>query len=437
MKLLIFQELLLIVTALQIFLESFYVFGYMRACHIYKLLDIFAQKRMTMDTLLIKNITFDNEITNILVEGNRFKDLHAPSDASADKVIDGTGKAILPALYNTHTHAAMTILRGYADDMPLFTWLNDYIWPFEAKMTREDIRHGSDIAVREMVESGSVFFSDMYFEIEETIAAVQQSGMRAAIGITVMENHSKADSEAKKRFVHEWKDPTGGRIQLVMAPHAIYTVGTEKLVQTAEFARDNGLKLHIHLAETLGEESDCLRDHGMSPVKYLDSIGFLGSDVVAAHCVHLSDEDIDILAEREVTISHCPCSNMKLNSGVFPYERLIKSGCRITLGTDGASSGNNLDLREAMKFAALLAKCSGTPETLPAPEVFKWATENGAAAFGIDAGVIAEGKIADCLLIDLTDVRMQPCYNLISNFVYAADTSCISTVICDGRVIKG
>lgn len=400
-------------------------------------IDIFAESSNDMDTLLIKNVTLGKETTNILIEGNRFKDLHAPAEANADKVMDATGKAILPSLYNTHTHAAMTILRGYADDMPLFTWLNDYIWPFEAKMTRQDIRRGSEIAVKEMVSSGSVFFNDMYFEVEETIAPVIETGMRAAIGITVMENHSLAATEEKKRFIREWKDPTGGRIQLVMAPHAIYTVGSEKLVKCAEFARENVMKIHIHVSETGSEVDDCIKAHGMSPVKYLDSLGVLGSDVIAAHCVHVDDEDIDILAKREVTISHCPCSNMKLSSGIFPYEKLMKSGCRITLGTDGASSGNNLDLREAMKFAALLAKVSGNPESLPANEVFKWATENGAAAFGIDAGVIAEGKLADCLLIDMNDIRMQPCYNLISNFVYSADSACISTVICDGKVIKG
>lgn len=386
---------------------------------------------------LIKNVSLDKEITNILIDGNRFKDLHAPSDVQADIVVDATDKAILPALYNTHTHAAMTILRGYADDMPLYTWLNDYIWPFEDKITAGDIREGSRIAVKEMVGSGSVFFSDMYFDIEETIDEVDKSGMRACIGITVMENHSKAVTEEKKAFVREWKDPTGGRVQLAMCPHAIYTVGKEKFIKCSEFARENGMRIHIHLSESESEYNDCVREHGMTPVKYLDSIGVLGSDVVAAHCVHLTDEDIDILAKREVTVSHCPCSNMKLSSGIFPYEKLIKSGCRITLGTDGASSGNNLDLREAMKFAALLAKVSGNPETLPAQEVFKWATVNGAQTFGIDAGTIAEGKIADCLLIDLRDIRMQPCYNLVSNFVYSADTSCISTVICDGKVIKG
>ena len=391
-----------------------------------------------MKTALLKNISLEGRLTDILIEGTRFKSIRPGIDTSmAETVIDCTGKAILPALYNTHTHAAMTLLRGYADDMALDKWLQQYIWPFEDKLTPSDIRRGSAIAVKEMIGSGSVFFNDMYFDIEETIDEVDKSGMRAAIGITVMENHSKAVTEEKMRFAREWKDPTHGRIQLVMAPHAVYTVGSERLVASAKFARDNGMKIHIHLAETASEVSDCIRDHGMTPVKYLDSLGFLGDDVIAAHCVHLTDEDMDILAERGVTVSHNPCSNMKLNSGIFPYERFIKSGCRVTLGTDGASSGNNLDLREAMKFAALLAKVSGTPETLPATEVFKWATVNGAETFGIDAGVIAEGKIADCLLIDLNDVRMQPCYNLISNFVYSADTSCISTVICDGKVIKG
>ena len=151
--------------------------------------------------------------------------------------------------------------------------------------------------------------------------------------------------------------------------------------------------------------------------------------------MHVDDEEAAILAERGVTVSHCPCSNMKLGSGVFPYSRLMQAGCRITLGTDGASSGNNLDLREAMKFAALLAKSRGDPELLPAEEVFRWATRSGAEAFGIDAGVIAEGKLADCLLIDLTDIRMQPCHHLVSNFVYSADSRCIKHVLCDGRIV--
>ena len=388
-----------------------------------------------MERLLLKDVLLDGRTRNILIEDRRFKDLDAPADVADASVLEASGLAALPALYNTHTHAAMTLLRGYADDMPLQTWLQDYIWPYEDGLTREDIRRGSDIAVKEMVQSGSVFFNDMYFDIEETIGVVKRSGMRAAIGITVMESHSKAVAEEKKEFVRHWQDPTGGRIRLVMAPHAIYTVGERKLRECADFARENGMLLHIHLSETAGEVEDCLREHGTTPVRYLDRIGFLGPDVIAAHCVHVDDEEAALLAERGVTVSHCPCSNMKLGSGVFPYARLMKAGCRITLGTDGASSGNNLDLRETMKFAALLAKTGGDPELLPAEEVFRWATQHGAEAFGLDAGVIAEGCLADCLLIDLSDIRMQPCHHLVSNFVYAADSRCIRHVLCDGRVI--
>lgn len=388
-----------------------------------------------MERLLLKDILLDGRVRNILIEDKRFKDLDAPAEVADAKVLDASGTAILPALYNTHTHAAMTLLRGYADDMPLQKWLQDYIWPFEDKLTPEDIRNGSEIAVREMVQSGTVFFNDMYFDVEETIDIVNRTGTRAAIGITVMENHSKAVTREKREFIRHWQDPTGGRIRLVMAPHAIYTVGERKLRDSAEFAREHGMLLHIHLSETVKEVEDCLIEHGTTPVRYLDSIGFLGPDVIAAHCVHVDDEEAAILAERGVTVSHCPCSNMKLGSGVFPYSRLMQAGCRITLGTDGASSGNNLDLREAMKFAALLAKSGGDPELLPAEEVFRWATRSGAEAFGIDAGVIAEGKLADCLLIDLSDIRMQPCHHLVSNFVYSADSRCIKHVLCDGRIV--
>ena len=399
-------------------------------------------------SMLIKNVLLAKEKTNILIEGNRFKAIGVDASAVAEDVIDAEGMAILPAFYNTHNHAAMSLLRGYADDMPLQKWLQEYIWPFEDKLTSDDIAQGSELAVREMIHTGSVFFNDMYFDIDRTIDVVNKSGMRACIGITVMENHSLAVEGEKRAFVEQFKDPTGGRIQLAIAPHAIYTVGKEKLIRSAEWARNNGLKLHIHVSETMGEVESCLKEHGMTPVEYLDSIGFLGPDVVAAHCVHLNEKEWDILAERGVTVSHCPCSNMKLGSGRFPYELAIKSGVNISLGTDGCSSNNNLDMREEMKFAALLAKCvsvtgegtmvnNGDTTLLPAETILKWATENGAKAFGIDAGVIAEGKLADCILVDMNDPRMTPCHSLVSNWVYGASSDCIKKVICDGKIIRG
>ncbi len=389
-----------------------------------------------MGSLLIKDVRLDDRITDILIADGRFKSLEAPAGTVADKVIDASGMAILPPFYNTHTHAAMTLLRGYADDMPLHKWLQEYIWPYEDKLTPQDIREGSRLAVREMIKTGTVFFSDMYFDIEETVDVVRESGMRAAIGVTFVESHSKSQQAEKLELLKHWTDPTGGRITLTVAPHAVYTVGPDLLVRCADTARSLGLKLHIHLCETRKEVDDCLAQHGMTPVRYLDSLGFLGPDVIAAHVVHVDPEEAAILAERGVTISHCPCSNLKLASGFFPYKLLKEAGCRITLGTDGASSNNNLDMREEMKFAALVSKaCSGNPEVMPAAEAMDMACRQGAEAFGINAGVIAEGKLADAILVDLSDVRMQPCHHLLSNWVYAAGSSCIDTVICDGNIL--
>lgn len=387
------------------------------------------------ESTLLKSVSLDGKICNILIDKGRFASLDVPEDCPAERVVDASGTAIVPSLFNTHNHAAMTLLRGYADDLPLQQWLQDYIWPYEDRLTPADISRGSVLACREMVSGGTAFFNDMYFDIEETIEAVDRSGMRAAIGITVMENHSKAVETKKRDFVMNWSDPTGGRIQLVMAPHAIYTVGTTKLRKTAEFARRHGMLLHIHLAETRKEVEDCMKEYGITPVRYLDKIGFLGPDVIAAHCVHVDEQEWKILARRGVTAAHCPCSNMKLGSGRFPYELALESGCRITLGTDGASSNNSLDMLGEMKAAALLAKVGGNPVLLAADEVFRWATVNGARAFGIDAGEIRAGMLADAMLVDLNAARMQPCHHLVSNIVYSADSSCVSRVFCDGREV--
>jgi len=389
-----------------------------------------------MKTLLIKNVLLKDRKTDILVADGRFKSLCAPEGTRADETLDAEGTAILPPFYNTHTHAAMSLLRGYADDMPLQKWLQDYIWPYENKMTAQDIREGSRLAVREMIRTGTVFFSDMYFEIDQTIAVVQEFGIRAAIGVTFVDSHSKSQQADKLDMLRHWVDPSGGLITLTVAPHAIYTVSPDLLVKCADTARSLGLKLHIHLSETRQEVEDCLRAHGTTPVRYLDSLGFLGPDVIAAHVVHVDEEEAAILASRGVTIAHCPCSNMKLASGIFPYKMLHEAGCRITLGTDGDSSNNNLDMREEMKFAALLAKVSsGDPEVLPAAEALEMATRSGAEAFGLDAGVIREGALADALLVRLDDPRMQPCHNLVSNWVYAAGSSCIDCVICNGNIV--
>lgn len=377
----------------------------------------------------------NNEKKDILIEGNHFSKIASEIlDFSADTLIDGKGKAIIPPFYNGHTHAAMSLLRGYADDMPLFKWLNDYIWPAESKITPEDVYAGSRLAILEMIKSGTVFFADMYWDIEETIRAAEEMGVRAAIGVTFMDRLGEKQIEQNFQLLRQW-DKSNSLIRLTVAPHAIYTTSESLLLQCAEIAKELNLVLHVHLSETEQEVNDCIAAHGKTPVKWLDSLGILNSNVVAAHVVHVDDEEIAILKERNVTVVHNPVSNMKLSSGIFKSKEMIDAGCHIALGTDGCSSNNNLDMRESMKFASLLAKVRYVPETLPVEDVFRWATVNGAEAFGLNAGIIAEGKLADALLIDLNNERLVPDYHLLSNWVYAADSRCIDTVICNGRFL--
>ena len=390
---------------------------------------------MKQNRLLLKNVQRKYKNENILIEGNRFAMLNAPDDTPADEVVDCTGLAILPAFYNAHNHAAMTLLRGYADDMPLQEWLNDHIWPYEATLKSEDYTQGSYLACLEMIKTGTVFFNDMYFDIERTIDVVNEMGMRAAIGLTMMDFLPKEAIEANFKFLENWSDPSGGRIQLAICPHAIYTVSKELFIRCADAARSNGVKLHFHLSESRQEVNDCIAAHGMSPVKLLHEWGVLGPNCIAAHVVHVDDDDVKILADTGVTVAHCPCSNMKLGSGHFRDRLMIEHGVRVAIGTDGCSSNNNLSMQEEMKFAALLAKSNSGPEVLPKKTVFTWATENGAKAFDLNAGFVEEGRLADAVLIDTNNERMVPCHHFVSNWIYSADSSCIHSVLCDGRFI--
>lgn len=370
-----------------------------------------------------------------MVENNRFKQITAqPISIEADEVIDGSRFAMVPPFYNGHCHAAMVLLRGFADDMPLQSWLNDAIWPMEAKLTADDIYAGSRLAILEMIKSGTVFFEDMYWEEQETARAVEEMGIRAAIGVSLMDRQSDAVKDALFEKIKNYKPSE--RVSYTVAPHAIYTVGTDLLRRSIEAAQANDMYLNIHLAETMVEDVDCRKAHnGMSPVEYMDSIGLLTPKTILAHVVHVDQKDQEILARTGAVCVHNPASNMKLSSGVFKMKELQKNGCCVTIGTDGASSNNNLDMLEEMKLAALLAKCYADPEAGSASDVFHMATAGGAAAFGLDAGVIQEGKLADALLVDLNNEKLVPNYNLISNLVYSADSSCIDTVICNGRVV--
>jgi 5-methylthioadenosine/S-adenosylhomocysteine deaminase len=341
----------------------------------------------------------------------------------------------MPAFYNGHTHAAMSLLRGYADDMELGKWLNDYIWPMEAKFTDDDIRAGSRLAILEMIKSGTVFFADMYWHREQTVRVVEEMGIRAAIGVTMAENLLTPEGWARNiDFMRKHKCESE-RVQLVVMPHAVYTVGEEKTAELIELAHEENYKIHTHLSETMTEIKNCMEQFGCTPVEFWKRLGGLNSNFSAAHCTHFTASDRKIFAESGATAILNPCSNMKLNSGIPQVAEMLKDGMKLGLGTDGDSSNNNLDMQEEMKTIALLAKYLGTAETLPAEEALKMATCNVAQFFGINAGRIAEGYLADCLLIDLNNERMVPCYNIYSNWVYSANSSAIDSVMCNGKFV--
>ena len=396
-----------------------------------------------MGKILLKSVLMQNAgespaRKDVLIDGNVFSkivDVSTPEMANGAEIIDCKNLALVPAFYNGHTHAAMSLLRGYADDMELSKWLNEYLWPFEAKLTDRDIEIGSRLAVLEMIKSGTVFFSDMYWHREQTMKVVEEMGIRASIGVTISDvlvspEGLKANFDFLAKHTGESE-----RVKLAVMPHSIYIVSEQYLRRSMEMAEKENYPLHIHLSETEKEVRDCFEQHGCTPVEYLQRLGCLNSRVQAAHCVHFSEKDMDVFAQSGASAILNPNSNLKLSSGIPSIVKMMDRRIPLGLGTDGDSSNNNLDMHEEMKLAALLAKVQGEAETLPASEALKMASVNVAQVNGIDAGVIAEGKLADGILVRLDNERMVPCFDLISNWVYSADSRCIDSVLCNGRFV--
>lgn len=391
-----------------------------------------------MGKMVLKSVYFNGSVRDILISGKKFAKVERPltaADYNNAEIVDCSGLAILPPFYNGHTHASMTLLRGYADDMPLQQWLTQHIWPFEAKLTPKDIRVGSRLAILEMIKSGTVFFADMYWHREETIKAVKEMGIRAAIGVTVADALQTPElTEASFKFLQEHRMESD-RVSLAVMPHAIYTVSDKTFKRCVEVARKEEYILHTHLAETATEVKDCKKKFGCTPVELMDKFGALGGNFVAAHCVHLSGNDMTLMAESCSAAIVNPCSNLKLCSGIPKIHKMLESGMLVGVGTDGASSNNNLDMHEEMKLTSLLTKVSSCAEKLPAADALKMASSNVAIAYGVPAGAIVEGLLADALLVDLRNERLTPNHNLVSNWVYSADNSAIKHVICNGQFV--
>lgn len=363
-----------------------------------------------------------------------------PDTFAPDRVIEASGKIALPGLVNTHNHLSMTLLRSYADDMDLFTWLREKIWPIEAKMGPEHIYAGSMLGLLEQIAGGITTFADMYFHPEMTIEAVKACGVRASIGATFMgeQKESLSRVEGYRTLIEETRTRGDGLVDIAIAPHAIYTCSTETLRIASELARQMGCRIHTHLSESTTEVQDCFREHGMSPVAYLEKLGLLGPELFAAHCVHLSEEDIVILSDSGTHVVHNPTSNLKLGNGVAPVHRYLSEGMRPALGTDGASSNNNLNMFEEMHLCSLIHKGNThDPRVVTAYQTLQMATINGACALGLDdtIGSLEVGKEADLILVDTAAAHLQPVHDPVSAIVYSAQASDVRTVFCAGKLL--
>lgn len=359
------------------------------------------------------------------------------------KTIDGTGRMLVPGLINTHGHAAMTLFRGLADDVPLRTWLEDFIWPAEAEfMNANSVRLGTYLAIAEMLHSGTTTFNDMYFFMDEVGEAAATAGMRAVIGEAVIDGPTPSQQTPQdalrysEMLARKWKGHP--LISVSIAPHAPYTCSPE-LLQSARMLADRyGLPIHTHLSETEWEMNEILGKYGETPVAHMAHLGLLDGPVIAAHAVVLTDADIDLLAAHGVGVAHNPQSNMKLGSGVSPVAAMLRAGVTVALGTDGAASNNDLDMFGEMDTAAKLhAVATKDPSAMDARTVVAMATRDGATVLGLSdkIGSIEEGKRADLVMIDLDRPHLTPLYDPYSHLVYAVRAGDVHTVIIDGRIV--
>ncbi len=391
-------------------------------------------------SLLIKNVELNNEVVDIFIKGNTINKIGSNLNFSADKIIDGTMKAAIPGLLNGHCHAAMSLMRGYADDMPLMPWLEEKIWPLENKITEEDVYWGTKLACLEMIKNGITTFVDMYHHFPGVVKATEEMGIRGCLSIATMDfNKIELAEQYKSMIVEGYKNMHlySDRIKFILGPHAIYTVSAETWKWLRDFAIEKNIHIHTHLSETISEVENSKMLFGCTPVEYLDKLGILDKNVSLAHCVHLTDNDLDIIAKKGCIIVHNPASNLKLVSGnQFRYKEMKERGIPVVLGTDGPSSGNNLDILEAMKLASLNGKTIYNDPTIwNTEETFNCACIHNEKMTGWKTGKIEEGYLADISLVNLMIPDLTPNFHLISNLVYSANGSCIDTVICDGKVL--
>jgi 5-methylthioadenosine/S-adenosylhomocysteine deaminase len=357
------------------------------------------------------------------------------------ETVDLKGDLLLPGFINTHGHTPMSLLRGFADDLPLKTWLEEKIWPIEAQYTPEIARWGSYLSIIEMIKTGTTTFVDMYDNMDEIAKAVDVSGIRAKLcrGMIAFgsEEEKKMKLEEGTRFAKEWSNGANGRITTMMSPHSPYTCDPEFISRIVAVSAELDIPIHIHMSETIQEVQQNVQEYGNRPVKHLEEIGVFDRPTLVAHAVHVNDEEMDILAKHDVKVSHNIISNLKLGSGVAPIEKMLDKGITISLGTDSSSSNNNLDLFEELKLVAMLHKGVQLDATLiDAETALSMATKYGAQALWLDdqIGTLEVGKEADFIVIDTNSPFYQPIQNNpISHIVYSGSGRDVKDVYVQGK----
>jgi len=401
-------------------------------------------------SLLIKNVsvlTLDEAgsilpTADIAIEGRLIRAIGAaPPDFRPDEVIDGYNHLAVPGFFNAHCHSPMTFERGWAEDLPLDRWFNERIWVAESALTPDDVYWGAALAACEMIRGGTVAFNDHYFYMDRVAEVVEQSGLKATLtwcqfGIGA-DREVGADLPGALAFVDRWQGGAGGRLRTVLGPHSPYVCPPEFLREISALARENQVPLHIHLAESAAQMANSLAAHGLTPTAHLEACGVFDVPCVAAHALYLAADDVAILARHGVTVARCPITYMKLAMGAHDARPLLAAGVNVALGTDGAGSNGDMDMKAVVRFAALLQKHhTGDAQAMAGDLPLRLATVNGARAMGFpESGVLAPGRAADLALFDLDRPHLYPRHNLVANLVHSARGSDVTHVIVDGRLL--
>lgn len=398
-----------------------------------------------MSKLLIKNVellhTPNGDLYYIAVEDNKItyvgKDM--PENMQDAEIVDGKGKLATAGMVNTHGHVSMTLLRSYADDMELMDWLQNKIWPIEDKMNAQDIYWGAMLGIAEMLKGGTTCFADMYAFMENVARACAETGIRAnlcrgLIGVAPDKDVKLAENNV---LAANWQGYDNGRIRISYGPHAPYTCPVDYLEKVIKAAADHEAEIQMHLCETKFEVDTCMKEHGLTPIQLMDKLGMFDLGTIAAHCVHLTDNDMEIMAAKKVRVAHNPQSNLKLASGIAPVAQMLEKGICVGIGTDGASSNNNLDMLEECRAAAILHKATNfDPLAVPAQKAWEMATVDGAKTLGFDnLGLLEAGQLADIVLWDMHKPYWYPRNNKLSLLVYAASANDADTVIVAGKKV--